>query len=201
MFEAKMVSSTAIALHACGYESKDKICKTARARAEVAARQAELRGARHVFVTSGVKHGSKWLADLIADNFKESLSKDFPPPSVHCLTNCFNSSTDTQMVLDNLLVRAEAPEHLVVVSSYWHCWILRPLYTYWAWAPRDGFTGQIEFVHPKPDPAGIKTVLAYAFYALVFRASLKLGFFRILDDWLNVKQSARQDSFPISGCG
>lgn len=190
----------AIALHACGFENESTICKVARARAEKAVRLSYLQGIDHVIITGGVRFrsGSAWLAELIRQYI---LNNVFDPgevqwPNLQVLTNCFNSSTNTQAVITE--AKANDFEKILVVSSYWHHWILRPMYGYWT--HHLGFHGKLTFASPSKDPAGIKTILAYACYSLVFRLAFWSGTFPHLDQCLNDKQWKRKDYFPVSGC-
>lgn len=190
----------AIALHACGFEDENTICQVARARAEEVIRLARLRGIEQIIITGGVRFrsGSVWLAELIRQNIFNNL---FDPseaqwPNLYILTNCFNSSTDTQAVITE--AKANDIEEIAIVSSYWHHWVLQPMYGYWT--RRLGFQGKLTFVSPSKDPAGIKTILAYACYSLVFHLAFRSKTFPRLDQWLNDKQWKRKDYFPVSGC-
>lgn len=192
-------TSKVIALHACGFENESTICKVARARAEKAVRLSYLQGIDHVIITGGVRFrsGSAWLAELTSQFiFNKFDPSDAQWPNLYILTNCFNSSTYTQAVLTE--AQANDIEEIAVVSSYWHHWILRPMYGYWT--NRLGFQGKLTFVSPPKDPAGIKTVLSYAFYSLIFRLAFWSRTFPRLDQWLNDRQWKRKDYFPVSGC-
>ena len=193
-------TSLAIVIHACGFDDENTICKVARARTEEVIRLSRLQGIENIIITGGVRFhsNSDWLAKLIG---RYVTNRFWSPrktrvPNLHILTNCFNSSTDTQAVLTE--ATANDLEELLVVSSYWHHWILRPMYNYWA--RRLGFHGKLTFLSPPKDPAGIKTILSYACYGLVFRLAFWSKTFPYLDRWLNSKQWIRKNCFPISGC-
>lgn len=192
-------TSKVIALHACGFENESTLCKVARARAEEAIHLSYLQGIEQVIITGGVRFrsGSAWLAELTSQFIFNKLDpSDAQWPNLYILTNGFNSSTDTQAVLTE--AQANDIEEITVVSSYWHHWILQPMYRYWT--NRLGFPGKLTFVSPPKDLAGIKTIFAYACYSLIFQLAFWSGTFPRLNQWLNDRQWKRKDYFPVSGC-
>ncbi len=189
-----------IALHACGFEDENTICQVARARAEEVIRLARLQEIGNIIITGGVRFrpDSAWLAKRIGQYIANRLGspRDTRLPNLHILTNCFNSSTDTQAVITE--AKANDLEEILVVSSYWHHWILRPMYDYWA--HRLKFQVKLTFLSPVKDPAGARTILSYACYGLVFRLAFWSKTFPHLDRWLNSRQWVRKNRFPLSGC-
>jgi hypothetical protein len=197
----------AIAVHACGFKSEDKICKAFESRLirvyEIAcwlyAKRYDFGGYKpFVIITGGVSYraGSTLLARLGGDY----LEKILPPGAVLAYrifyaTDCYNSSTDTQNVLR--ICQKQGVEKLIVVTSYWHNWMVRQMYRRFNTQP----DLIVEFARPTSrDGAGLKTIIKYTVFGSLVLASRMTGQFERLDNFLNRRQRIRQEGFQEAGC-
>lgn len=204
-----MSEETAIAVHACGFESKDEICQVAKSRLTEALNQARRQDVNDIIISGGVPYQkggkllaysmSKWLIEKdVAKNF--SLGQTKRSPRIHYAINCFDSSTDIQNILN--IARAQRFNKMVAISSYWHLWVLEPLYTYWQ--KKLDFKGEIyvSFSNIMIDQylTSRKTRVFYFFYAGLVRLVMAVRLFGPLDKLLRSVFINRRNGYPYSGC-
>jgi len=197
MAEAK----TAVAVHACGLESENKICKAFESRLD---RMYELVRSLHAPKTDAIiiiagggicKNDSFLLVHYVVDHFKKVSPERHSPYSVFYAVDGYNSSTDTRDVLKTC--RHEGVEKLIVVTSYWHNWMVRQMYSRFNNDP----DLTVEFASPASrDGAGPKTIIKYAVAGLIVLAARLTGQFNRLDKFLNKKQEIRRKEFRETGC-
>ncbi|MBI2062342.1 MAG: hypothetical protein HYT64_01480 [Candidatus Yanofskybacteria bacterium] len=133
------------------------------------------------------------MACCAIDNFEETFF-NIPCP-VFYADNCYNSSTDTQNVLE--ICREQKVDKVIVVTSYWHNWMVRQMYSRFNNTPRL----TVNFAKPASrDWAGLKTVIKYAIFGILVLLARLTGQFRRLDKFLNEKQKNRQEEFQEIGC-
>ena len=196
------MAKVAIAVHACGFSSKEEICPAFKSRL----RRAQLalidlppinKGEAIVIITGGVPYekGARLLADLAGDYLSSLYARCKLPYDTFYAFACFNSSTDAQNVLE--ICREQKVKRLIVVTSYWHNWMVRQMYK--VFNNRSGLS--IEFASPMSrDGAGIKTVVRYIVFSLLIFTSRIIGLFNWLDAKLNKSQVKRQKEFQEIGC-
>jgi hypothetical protein len=144
---------------------------------------------------AGYKKDGMRLALCTAGHFKKFSPEKHSPYSVFYAVDGYNSSTDTRNVLK--ICRHKGVEKVIVVTSYWHNWMVRQMYSRFNNNP--GLT--VEFASPASrDSAGLKTVIKYAVFGTLVWITRLTGQFNRLDKFLNEKQKIRQEGFQEVGC-
>lgn len=163
--------------------------------------------AKHVavIITGGVPYeiGSLMLAQCGGDYFRSLFSPIESIPPIFYAENCFNSSTDTLEVLLMLscnCTRQGKEKNIIVVSSYWHNWVLKQTYKYWKRILE--YSPPIIFTSPSKDIAGIKTIAIYVIFSVIIKLLNIINFAAVdkFDRFLNKKQIRRKNGFPVLGC-
>lgn len=202
--------NTAVVIHACGFSSKDSICPVFQSRVEKAVqiiKELDKKKTNHitVIITGGVPYeiGSLMLARCGGDYFKSLFNPAESIPPIFYAETCFNSSTDTLEVLLMLscnCIRQDMKKNIIVISSYWHNWILKQTYKYWKRILE--YNPPIIFTSPSKDIAGIKTIAIYATLSAIMKLLNIISFAATdkFDRFLNKKQVKRKDGFPVLGC-
>lgn len=191
--------NTAIAVHACGFESKDEICHTSAFRLQAAAIEAADKKIENFIISGGVPYekGSKLLAHLMGQWLSLDKNEKNGLRRIHYATACFDSSSDIQNILK--IAQEQNFSNLIAISSSWHLWALKPLYGYWK--RKLNYSGEIRFkpIHYSNN-ASLKTIFVYSIYSSLVRLSLWTGTFKIFDTIIGAKLSKRKNGYPATGC-
>lgn len=194
--------SSVIAVHACGFSSPYTVCTTFCLRLEKATDLIKEMGPRNIMISGGVKYSVKYsylLCHIGGVELKGILRSKHKIQDDLALyaSDCYNSSTDIQ---DFLRIAEEQGSHkIIVISSYWHHWALRPLYAYWIEKLEVGMA--VKFVSPDHDCAGMKTKCFYLVYGFLIKLFLMVGLFGVFDRLINKLHSQRRiNGYPVSGC-
>ena len=185
-----------IAVHACGFESKDVICPVAKYRLTRAASKAREANINNIIISGGPPYqkGSELLAHMMGQwlNIKKF--------NISYATDCYDSSTDIQNIIK--IAKEKGFNNIKAISSYWHLWALKPLYKYWG--RQLNYFGEIDFVYtPKSidqSLTGIRTRIFYFFYSCLLHLALLFHLFKPLDKFLSSIFSKRKNGYPVSGC-
>lgn len=204
-----MPEKTAIAVHACGFENLNEICEVAKSRLTEALNQAKKQNVNEIIISGGVPYQKgaellaysmgKWLIEKdVAKNFSTGQTKR--SIRIYYATYCFDSSTDIQNILN--IARTQQLDKIIAISSYWHLWVLEPLYVYWQ--KKLDFKGEVyvSFSNIIIDQylTSRKTRVFYFFYAGLVRLAIAVRLFDPLDKFLSSIFSKRKNGYPVSGC-
>ena len=198
------MSEIAIVVHACGFSSKEEICPVFKSRLMMAKAELESLDKKDlaetiIIITGGVpfEKGSKILALCGGEYFASLFENNQSPVPVFYPGECFNSSTDTAGALF-IAMCAGISKKYIVVSSFWHNWILKQ--TYASWTGKIGYIPPISFISPNKDMAGYKTIITYASFAITMATLTVIGLNAWFYYFLYEKQIKRTDGFPVLGC-
>lgn len=189
---------TVIAVHACGFENKDEICQVAKIRLQEATVCVWKNKIPNLIISGGVPYEKD--GKLLAHLMKEYFGKNTNMKSVHCATDCFDSSTDIQNIIK--IAQERNFSKILAISSYWHLWALKPLYKYWVEQMNyQGEIGTLEVDHRLDRYiTGKKTRVFYFFYAGVIHLAIQVHFFKPLNKLLYSIFIKRKNGYPVSGC-
>lgn len=139
--------NTAVVIHACGFASRESLCPVFMSRIGKAIElilsdrgywnKQKDSNIKTTLITGGVSYesSSPTLAKCAGKEFRFVLAGDFlvdghrEELSIFYAENCFNSSTDTKDAL--LICLGQKVDSIMVVSSYWHNWVLKQTYKRW----------------------------------------------------------------------
>jgi len=190
---------SAIVVHACGFGSKEEICEIAKLRLDLATDCAGAEEESDIIISGGVPYqkGSRLLAHLMGEWLKNHMLNY---RSINYAIDGFDSSTDVQNIIRIAQNRQFA--NLIIISSTWHLWVLKPLYRYWA--KKLDYLGQISFraLNDEIDLCytSKKTVWFYSFYGLLVEMAIEFRLFKPLDKFLSSIFSKRKNGYPVTGC-
>ena len=193
-----MEEKSVIAIHGCGFKNKNEICQVGKLRLETLS-QFKKEEVTNLIISGGVPYekNSELLAKLMGQWIKKS---GIQWRNIDYATNCFNSSTAVQNILS--IAQQQKFDRLIVISSYWHLWALKPIYKYWGRELNFHSTIHPYHSHKNMDRylTSKQTRVFYFFYACLIRLAIWLHLFEPLDKFLSSTFSKRKNGYPVSGC-